>query len=77
MPASAVAIWQPWSLPRQKSQPAVGAADASRLSDSVGNEHVDGGTSGVADVRLPSSSAAAGTMDGAANHVSIEGTRAA
>jgi peroxin-14 len=73
MAEAAAAIRQPRSLPRQESQPAVGAGDALRPSDSAGNEHMEGGTSGVANVESPSSSAAAETMDGAANGVNGEG----
>jgi peroxin-14 len=73
MAEAAAAIRQPRSLPRQESQPAVGAGDASRPSDSAGNEHMEAGTSDVANVESPSSSAAAETMDGAANGVNSEG----
>nr|XP_051223206.1 peroxisomal membrane protein PEX14-like isoform X2 [Lolium perenne] len=77
MPEAAAAIRQPRSLPRQESQPEAGAADASRPSASTGSEQMDGGTSGAADVGLPSSSAAAaGTMDGGTNGVNGEGAEA-
>uniref|UniRef100_A0ACD5VLS4 Uncharacterized protein n=1 Tax=Avena sativa TaxID=4498 RepID=A0ACD5VLS4_AVESA len=77
MPEAAAAIRQPRSLPRQESQSAAGAADASGPSDSAGNEQLDGGTSGVLDAESPSSSAAAVTMDGVANGVNGEGAGAA
>lgn len=77
MPEAAAAIRQPRFLPRQESQPAAGAANASRPSDSAGTEQMDGGMSGIADAGSPSSSAAPETMDGAANGVTGEGAGAA
>ncbi|KAI5004284.1 hypothetical protein ZWY2020_031527 [Hordeum vulgare] len=73
MPEAAAAIRQPRSLPRQEPQPAADSADAPRLADSAMNEQMDGVSSAVTSDESPSSSAAMGTMAGAANGENGEG----
>ncbi|VAH70961.1 unnamed protein product [Triticum turgidum subsp. durum] len=77
MPEAAAAIRQPRSLPRQEPQPAASSADAPRPADSAVNEQMDGVSSAVTSDESPSSSAAVGTMAGAANGENGEGPGAA